>query len=265
MELQKKHKKAILVVSFGTSYPCTRKLTIDAIEKRIKENFSEYEVRRAFTSDIIRRKIEKQENIIVDNTKVALEKMKEEGFREVIVQPLHIIPGIEYDKIKETLNNFQGAFEKLCLGTPMLYDKEDYSRVIDAIKNQIPTMKSNEGLVFMAHGTSHYANSCYALLQYLLEESGYENVFVSTLGAYPSLDNVIRRIKNKEINSVLLMPFMLVAGEHVKNQMVGDKEDSWKNKLESKGIKVKVYNHGLGENLLIQDIYVSKIKNLILN
>ena len=46
-------KKAILVVSFGTTYADTRKVTTDAVEAKIKAAFPEYDVRHAFTSRII--------------------------------------------------------------------------------------------------------------------------------------------------------------------------------------------------------------------
>jgi len=43
-------KKAILVVSFGTTYKDTLKLTIEKIEDEIRERFKEYHVMRAFTA-----------------------------------------------------------------------------------------------------------------------------------------------------------------------------------------------------------------------
>ncbi|WP_102401575.1 sirohydrochlorin cobaltochelatase [Haloimpatiens massiliensis] len=257
-------KKGILVVSFGTSYEDTRKLTIEAIESKIKNSFQEYEIRRAFTSGIIRKKIKRNENIHIDSTKEALDRMKADGFNEVIVQPLHIIPGIEYDAVKETVNEYTNLFDKIIIGTPLLYEEKEYEEAVSALKNQISTMKSNEGVVLMGHGTTHYSNACYALLQYILEESELENIFVGTVEGYPTLDNVIRRLKKNKIDNVVLMPFMLVAGDHANNDMSGDEEDSWKNILKNNGIQSTVYLHGLGENLSIQDIYIEKIKNLLL-
>ena len=43
-----KTRKAILVVSFGTSFPDTCKKTIDVIEQRIGEHFSDYKIYRAW-------------------------------------------------------------------------------------------------------------------------------------------------------------------------------------------------------------------------
>lgn len=257
-------KKGILVVSFGTSYEETRKLTIEAIENKIKNSFQGYEIRRAFTSGIIRKKIKINENSYIDSTKEALDKMKADGFNEVIVQPLHIIPGIEYDAVKETIYGYKNLFKKIIIGTPLLYEEKEYEEAVSALKNQMPTMKKNKGVVLMGHGTTHYSNACYALLQYILEESGLENVFVGTVEGYPTLDNVIRRLKKNKIDNVVLMPFMLVAGDHANNDMSGDGEDSWKSILKNNGIQSTVYLHGLGENLSIQDIYIEKIRDLIL-
>lgn len=256
-------KKAILVVSFGTSYPETRKLTIEAVENKIKQNFPDYEIRRAYTSGIIRRKIKKQENICIDSTKEALEKLKNDNFEEVIVQPLHIIPGIEYDDVKDVVSEYKDKFNKLIIGEPMLYEDEDYKLVINALNKQIEELDKNKSFVIMGHGTSHYANASYALLQYMLEEAGLSNVFVGTVEGYPTLDNVIRRLNEKNIKDVILMPFMLVAGDHAQNDMAGSSDDSWKSILKRNNINSEAYIHGLGENKFIQDIYISKIKSLL--
>ncbi|WP_392486725.1 sirohydrochlorin cobaltochelatase [Haloimpatiens sp. FM7315] len=257
-------KKAILVVSFGTSYEDTRKLTIEAVENKIKAAFSGYEVKRAFTSGIIRKILKKRDNIVVLDTKSSLESLKNEGFKEVIVQPLHIIPGIEYEKVQKEVEEFKekGAFEKLVLGEPLLYKEEDYIKVIDALKKQMPPMKEGEAVVLMGHGSSHFSNASYALMQYMLEENGLYNVLIGTVEGYPTLDNVIRRLKNKNIKEVTLMPLMLVAGDHARNDMAGEEEDSWKSILEKEGFNCKAYVKGLGENKYIQDMYVEKVKSL---
>ena len=53
----------ILVVSFGTSYNNNRSLTIGAIEDDIRDSFSDYDVRRAFTSQMVINILKKRESV----------------------------------------------------------------------------------------------------------------------------------------------------------------------------------------------------------
>ncbi len=256
-------KKGILVVSFGTSILNTFETCIESTENRIKECFPEYEIRRAFTSYMIIKKLKEENRIFIDTVEEALEKMKADGFTEVYVQPLHIMPGDEYDKIIRGVNKYINDFSKLVCGRPILYRENDYTIAVKALKSQLASMDKNNAVVLMGHGSTHPANSSYALLQFILNDEGLNNVYVGTVEGYPTLENIIPKIKEDNINEVTLMPFMLVAGDHAVNDMAGEEEDSWKNQLESEGFKVNVYLHGLGENKNFQDIYVQHIKDCI--
>jgi sirohydrochlorin cobaltochelatase len=252
-------KKAILVVSFGTSYADTRQVTIEACEAKIRETFSDYEVRRAFTSSMIIAIMKKRDNIHVETPEEALQTLQTEGFSEVVVQPLHIIPGSEFHDVVQIVKKYESAFEKVHLGVPLLATTEDYMAVVDALKGQLPVLQENEAVVFMGHGTHHPANAAYAALERMFDDQGLQKVFVGTVEGYPELDQVIQRLQANNIEKVILMPFMLVAGDHAKNDMAGDEEDSWKTVLKKAGYVVDTYLHGLGENPEIQNIYVQHI------
>ena len=90
-------KKAILVVSFGTSYNDSREATIDAIEAQVKETFADYEVRRAFTSQTIINKLAERDGLEIDNVTDAMQRLYDDGYGTVICQPTHIMNGLEYD------------------------------------------------------------------------------------------------------------------------------------------------------------------------
>jgi len=259
----KKAKIGILVVSFGTSILGTLKNCIEDTENEIKNEFKEYEVRRAFTSGIIIRKLKKQRGIYIDTVSEALDKMKDEGFSEVYVQPLHIMPGDEYDKVVRCINEYQESFSKLLLGRPVLYRKNDYVIAARAFEKQLPPFSENEAVVLMGHGSSHPSNSSYALFQYVLDDLEIKNTFVATVEGYPAIDNIIPKLKKNNIEKVTLMPFMLVAGDHAINDMAGEDEDSWKQMLKSEGFEVNTYLHGLGENKAFQEIYVQHIRDCI--
>lgn len=256
-------RKGILVVSFGTSFADIRKKTIEACEDRIALEFPGFEIRRAFTSNIIRKILRERDGLIVDNTYEALKKMKEENFSQVIVQPLHIIPGEEFhSKVLEPLKEFKGEFDKLAVGRPLLTNIEDYRIAIEALDKQLPPLCENEAVVLMGHGSAHPANACYSCLQQMLTESR-PNIFVATVEGYPELGHVIPKLKSAGIKKVTLMAYMLVAGDHAINDMAGSEEDSWKSILEKEGFRVRADLRGLGENPACQDIYIDHIKDCL--
>lgn len=267
--MQKKRDKVILVVSFGTTYEETRKLTIEGIEKCIEDKFKDYDVKRAFTSHMIIKALKDRSGYIVDRPEEALKKIAEEGYKEVIVQSLHIIPGVEYDYVYNVVERYRekDVFNKIELGRPILYFKgdgnelyDDYSVVIEALKPQIP---KNSVTVFMGHGTTHPANSCYSCLQMVFRDHQINNVYIGTVEGYPSLDNIVNTLKRDGVKEVTLMPLMVVAGDHCNNDMASEEEDSWKRVLEKEGLKVNLYMHGLGENPLFRNIFINHIEDTI--
>lgn len=255
-------KKAILVVSFGTSYKETREKTIDACEKKIKEGLDGYDFHRAYTSNMIIKKLKNRDGINIENPIQALDRLYDEGYEEVIVQTLHIICGEEFNKLKEQVESYQDKFKKIILGRPLLTYIDDYKEAVEAINHQIPQMEEDEAVVFMGHGTFHESHSSYPALEYMLRDAGI-NAYVGTVEGYPELDQVIDRLKMNNIKKVNLMPFMLVAGDHAINDMAGDEEDSWKTILEEHGFDIKVHLKGLGENPHIQDKFMNHAHDCI--
>lgn len=264
-------KKAILVVSFGTTYHDTMKTTIEAVENKMRAEFPDYEVRRAFSSRIIIKRLAERDGIKIDTEKQALDRLKAEGFTEVIVQPMQVTAGEEYELIKGVVAHAQAAktFEKITIGRPLLYymgqeDRaDDYLAVAKALETQYPKLNKNEAVLLLGHGGPHPATATYPALQEKLLDAGYKNVYVYTVEGYPTLEGTIAKLKANKIKKVTMMPLMLVAGDHANNDMAGDESDSHKSQLLAAGIKVDTYIHGLGENAKIQDIYVQHVKDAI--
>ncbi len=259
-------KKAILVVSFGTSYLDTLEKTIEKAEKQIRDKFSEYDIYRAFTSHKIIKKLQEKYEIFIDTPEAMLEKLYDSGYEEIIMQPLHMIPGEEFIYINKISEVFKEKFEVLKVGRPIFYYQgieelpQDYSLFIEATKE---LYEENNAVVLMGHGTAHPANSVYGCLQAVFEDEGYENVFVTTVEGYPNFENVISRVKRKNIREVTLAPLMVVAGDHARNDMASDDKESLKSMLEAEGIKVNVYMKGLGENEKFNKLYINRIDDLI--
>ncbi|RQD74754.1 MAG: precorrin-4 C(11)-methyltransferase [Halanaerobium sp. MSAO_Bac5] len=258
-----KEKKAILVVSFGTSYHQTRKKTIKACENKIAEKFSQYDLKRAFTSQMIIDKLQERDGITVDNPEQALQKLYEEGYQEVIVQPLHIINGSEVHDLIRTVKPFKNNFRKLKWGNALLSKTSDYFDMAEILKAEIKNDQQDQAVVLMGHGSSHAANSDYAALDYVLKERAMENYYVGTVEGYPEIEVVIEQLKKKDYKKVKLAPFMLVAGDHAQNDMAGEDKDSWKNSLEKAGYEVEIHLQGLGEYEGVQAKYAEKVNSLL--
>lgn len=252
-------KKGILVVSFGTSHLDTMEKTISVIEKEIADKFRDCKVYRAFTSKMIVRKLKRTENMHIDTVEEALRRMAEDGIEDVIVQPTHIINGIENDRMLENLMKDMSLFCRIRVGRPLLSSVVDYKKAIHAVMSETEIAR-DEILVLMGHGTDHHANSAYPTLEYTFHALGYSQVLVGTVESFPELKNVMTKLEIAGKNKVVLMPFLLVAGDHARNDMAGE-EDSWKSELEEEGYQVRVIMKGLGEFEGIRRIFIEHIEN----
>ncbi|WP_319200454.1 sirohydrochlorin cobaltochelatase [uncultured Ilyobacter sp.] len=248
-------KGAVVMVHFGSSYPETRKLTIDAINEKAEAEFGDLEVRDAFTSRIIMRILEKR-GIDKDNPQEVLEALKAEGYTHVLVQATHVIDGIESENLKKEIEEFEDDFKEIRLGKSLLTTPEDYKEVAHILGDRIGKLKRKEAAVFVGHGTHDTATAAYPMMDYVFKSEGYKNFYVGTIEGYPTFDNVVSRLKKAKIKKVKLMPFMFVAGDHANNDIAVD----WKEMLEEKGFKVEVILEGLGQQAKIQDIYMKHAK-----
>lgn len=258
-------KKALIVVSFGTTHHDTRKRTIEAIEQQLAAEFPQRDFFRAWTALMIINKLKKRDGMEVPTVKQVLARLVEDGYTDVLIQPTHVTPGVEFVRVQEAVRAFAGMFEKLSLGRPLIYFQggesrgrempDDYVPVMDAYTTILPETSDQHAVVLFGHGTSHPANAIYAALQARYDDAG-QNVLVGTVDAYPELDDVRRRLRQRGVQRVTLVPFMVVAGDHVKNDMAGDEEDSWKSILQADGYQVDVVMRGLGEMPAFRDIFV---------
>lgn len=247
----------LLVVSFGTSFNDSRRLTIGAIEEDMEKTFTDFAVRRAFTAQIVIDHVKDRDGEVIDNVTEALERAVENGVKTLVVQPTHLMNGIEYDELQGTLAEYADAFEKVVVGEPLLTSDEDFKVVETAITEETAEYDDGEtAIVFMGHGTEHESNGVYAKLQNLLTEDEYLNYYIGTVEAEPSLEDVVEAVDAGEYTKVVLVPLMVVAGDHAHNDMASDEEDSWKTTFTEAGYEVEALLQGLGENEAIRELYV---------
>lgn len=258
------NKDAMVVMSFGTTYKDTRVKTIDATVDAIKTAHPNTKVITAFTSHIIRDRIQQKEGITYPTPEEALAELKKDGYTRVALASLDVIPGMEYNYDAAVYNLYKNDFKKMTLGTSLMYwmgQENQTDQVIEtlkAVQSQFPKLGKEDGLLIMAHGTPDPSNAYYSVIQDRIHTLGMKNVFIYTVEGTPNLEQVIPQLKLHGIKHVTLMPFMMVAGDHANNDMAGNEPDSHKSILEKEGFKVDTYIHGLGENPNIRNLFVER-------
>ncbi len=252
----------ILVVSFGTSYNDNRRLTIGAIENAIAEAYPDWAVRRGFTAQIIIDHVERRDGLHIDNVEEALERAIDNGVKRLVVQPTHLMAGIEYEELEGILAEYADSFDQVVLGANLLDTDEDFAKVEQVMVDIMADYDDGEtAIVYMGHGTEHESNAIYAKMQELLTADGYENYYVGTVEAEPSLDDVVEAIADKGYKKVVLHDMMVVAGDHANNDMADpDDPESWYSTFAAAGYEVEAILDGLGSVPEIQQMYVEKVQ-----
>ena len=270
----------ILVVSFGTSFNDSRAEDIGGVEKALQAAYPDWSVRRAFTAQVIINHVQARDDEKIDNMHQALERAVDNGVKNLVVQPTHLMHGAEYDELTEAVENYKDKFESVKIAEPLLGEvgadetaiNEDKAAVAEAITAEAVKTAGFDSLdaakeegtafVFMGHGTSHTAKISYSQMQTQMEQLGYENVFIGTVEGEPedtACEAVIEKLKNAGYKKVILRPLMVVAGDHANNDMAGDDDDSWKSQFEASGVfdSIDTQIAGLGEIDAIQQLYVA--------
>ena len=276
----------LLVVSFGTSFNDSRAEDIGGIEKALEAAYPDWSVRRAFTAQIIINHVQARDDEKIDNVDQALERAVDNGVKNLVVQPTHLMHGAEYDELVETLDNYKDKFETVTVAEPMLGEvgsdatviNEDKAKVAEAITAEAVKTAGYDSLdaakedgtafVFMGHGTSHSAKVSYSQMAAQMKDLSYDNVFIGTVEGEPeetACENVIEAVKEAGYTKVVLRPLMVVAGDHANNDMAGDDEDSWKSQFTASGYfdSVDTQISGLGRIEAIQQIYIDHTKDAI--
>ena len=276
----------LLVVSFGTSFNDSRAEDIKGIEDALAEAYPDWSVRRAFTAQIIINHVEARDNEVIDNMQQALDRAVDNGVKNLVVQPTHLMHGAEYDEMVEAIDGYKDKFESVAIAEPMLGEVGDDATVINDDKKAVAQAITDEAckeagfddmqaaadagtaFVFMGHGTSHTANVTYDQMQTQMEDLGFTNAFIGTVEGEPedtACEAVIEKVKEAGFKNVILRPLMVVAGDHANNDMAGDDEDSWKSQFEASGDfdSVDCQIAGLGRIEAVEDLYVEHTKAAI--
>ena len=247
-------KKAVLVVSFGTSYADTRERTIGAIERQMAERFPDRKISRTWTSGFIIKKVARDEGLTVDTPAEALQRLASSGTTDLIVQPTHLSDGYENQRMLEIVKEYAGRFEKVSVGRPLLFTEEDRKYVAEIMpKLCLGKPERGTALLLMGHGSDKHPVPVYEQLQQAFFDGGADNVFVGTVEGTPTFEDAEKRLRESGCRKVVLAPLMIVAGDHAINDMAGESPDSWRSQLDAAGYETQVILKGLGEYTEIQE------------
>lgn len=254
--------EALLLVTFGTSVPKAQKAFVN-IEKQMRAAFPDMEIRWAYTSHIIRKKLAGQGKQI-DSPEMALAKLMDEGYQHVTMQSLHMIPGAEFHEIFSNAQAFagmHGGIENIRTGYPLLVDNPSMDEVLDAVFTHIvpKDRRDEDAVVLMGHGTHHPSDALYSAMMYKAQVKD-PNCYVGTVEGFPTFEEVLAQLQAKGTKKAYLIPLMTVAGDHSINDMASDEPDSWKSQLKKAGIEAVPVMQGLAENESIVAIWIKRLK-----
>ena len=287
--------RLLLAVSFGTSFADTREKTIGAIEKCIEKRHPDCTVQRCFTSRFIRKKLLERDGLIIAGPEDAIREAEEKGIRELFVQPLYLMHGTEHRRLMELLKEAEHFFDRISVGKPLLCDDSDFLVIADAILHHLPVETKDTAVVLMGHGNEKNKktaarnlktpdskspitippdskdeeesdakrerdiedNAVFGILQDTLRKRGADNYYIATVEGEPDLEDILPQICGKGFKKIILAPFMVVSGDHARNDLAGDREDSWKSIFLKKGFEVETVLCGIGEWEEVQELFAA--------
>ena len=243
-------RKACAVISFGTADADARR-TLAGLEQRFQQVFPDYALCRAFTSETVIAKIEQTTGEHIPTPARLMERLAREGYDEVLCQSLHVMPGLEYEKMCRTLAGFQDRFARLAIGAPLLGGADDCETLCRGLMQSMPHSAPDEAYVYMGHGTAHTANAVYAQLERTFHKLGAEQVHIGTMRGCPDLTEIRRRLHMQGVRRITLGFLLLTAGIHVQRDFT-----QWQAALQADGFTVQIDWHSLGERPIVQELFL---------
>lgn len=254
-------KTALLVVSFGTTHLDTIEKTIVPTEEALRQAFPDYPFYRAFTSKIVRSILDKRYGWKLDDVPTALQRIQQDGFQRVLIQPTLIIPGEENRRMLQDIQTSAGSLQ-VALGKALMCDESDMEQMIPILLQAYAT-EPDCGVMMMGHGTDHSANELYEILNRKMSRVSQRVIRVCTVEGTPTFDDAVEMLKAHWMKKVTLAPLLFVAGDHAKHDMAGSEPDSLKSLLEAAGMEVRPVIQGLGELEQIRALYVNRARKAL--
>lgn len=245
-------KTPIVLAAFGTTSKAMD--TYRVIDSAVKARFAGHPVRWAYTSRMVRAHMNKHRQANMKQPRQVLDELAAQGHAWAVVQSIHMLCGHEFYRL---VDEVKPSAMRTSMGLPLLTSPADFQDVAAAI---VPNGVNGNGTVsvLVGHGTDHPSWTAYPALQRVIQASGL-NAHVATIEGQSAKQKTIADVMDSGANHVHLVPLMLVAGVHVREDIVGD-GDSWKNAFIKAGLRVTIEEKGLGKHPAIIDNFVRHIR-----
>ena len=241
MQTPLKNSIPIILTAFGTTAQAFS--TYDQMDRVFKQRFPNNPIHWAYSSRMVRHAMKKKKKLNLKDPVETARSLAEKGHEWAVFQSLHLICGHEFDRLVTERNqvNIRSA-----MGLPLLPSPEDYGLVAKALSSLfLPNKDKDQAIILVGHGTDHPAWTAYPALESILVQHYGDYIFLGVVEEYPGMDQTLERIKSAGFKKVCLVPLMLVAGVHFKEDLTCE-QDSWQKTLERHGIEVNVVDQGIG-------------------
>ena len=244
----------IVMVAFGTRGPANA--TYEYLDRQVHRAFPRYEIHWAYSSRMVRHLAARKEaSAGMPGPDEVLAALVAAGHRWAVLQSIHLLCGHEFHRL---LGWAAGAPLRTAVGLPLLTDPEDFDHITGMLA-KIAAEAHPAATVFVGHGTDHPTWMAYWVLQSLLRDQGADRAFVGLLEGRPGIEDILAALSRAGLRQVRLVPLLLVAGSHFRQDLTGDHPDSWQRRLEAAGIMVSPVSLGLGRQPQVADLFCRHI------
>jgi len=254
--VEEKEKPVIVIAAFGTSHTSAQK-SLEDFDTMVRERFPGHDVHWAITSRFIVDKLHKAGRLTMFGRELPIKTLEEvyadlrkEGETRLVLQSAHVSPGMEFHQV--VMTETSGLNVKY--GYPLLTSAEDIEKFVQVLSPQFGD--ATTATILCGHGNEGHPEFNASLIQLNeIVRSAFENVFVAAVEGQPEFGEVLTRVKNSHFNRVKFIPIMLAAGEHIRNDVMGDDPDSWRKQL---GLPATC-DTGLGSDPAVMEILLDHL------
>ena len=252
-------QSGILPVAFGTSVDKARS-SPDDVGRAYEKASPGKPIVWAYTSDIIRQKLAAKGKHVF-RVREALDECARKGITDLRVQSLHVSPGEEYSMLERMLVRYlaehPGIFRHLWLGHPLLWSVQDLDEVLAAILSSLQGSRTpGQALVLMGHGNNRGPGELTLACLAMTLNSRDPLMYLASVAGGNSFARILPALEQAKVSKVCLMPFMMVAGDHARNDLAGPDKDSWASQTGKRGMQAETRLVGLGSLSGVQNVFL---------
>ena len=255
--------KAIVLAAFGSADLDGIKKSIGLLEKDLNSYFGkEYTVVKSFTSNKIIDLLKERHDYVVPHLSKVLFNLVNQGYEEVIIQPLHIMSGRDKKQIEEIVDEYKYSVEKLVISKSLFTDDDNLNKESYEIGNVICKNIGNNDILLVGHGSKRSSNKLYDVIEEAVRDITYKNVYMATLEGEKTIDAVIENLVNDKVKNLIVKPLFIIPGKHVISD-ISTGDGSWMNMLREKNINATINENSLLQYEGIRKLYIKNINNVI--